>query len=234
VGRRLVIGAAVLGKSQTLMSRERQLSNQEFVDLSDSVIGDLTWIRDADLGHIDEGGLRELSARLRRLLVDGTLQRYRRAKGLKGEPRITSPALPPNIGNRVSFSQSGGVTRNGLTIAGIRTFNRALSPDKIDVFYKNSGGVPPQREQVISNWLSSPCMKIGSTSVTRRDVIKYVANKLGGVHLDSSRNSKSDLGYIALDTARNGVRIANLDSVYAELTAIGQHFSQSTEIESLL
>ena len=101
------------------------------------------------------------------------------------------------------------------------------------MFQKQSSG-PEQKTAVLSNWLSSTCLIVNGVSVSRRDVVKYVANKLGGVHVDPSRNSKGDQGYIALDEARNGVRVLDLDSVYAELTAIGQQFAKAIESESLV
>jgi len=69
------------------VSNKHQLQGRELADLTDSVLGDLAWLRDTDLKSADEGALRDLSARLRRLLIDGggTLQRLRRANGLRGE-----------------------------------------------------------------------------------------------------------------------------------------------------
>ncbi len=51
-------------------------------------------------------------------------------------------------------------------------------------------------------------------------MVKYVANKLGGVHLDESRNPSTEPPYVALDTAR--LKLLDLDAVYAQLTALGQ------------
>jgi hypothetical protein len=98
--------------------------------------------------------------------------------------------------------------------------------------FKQQGREPPQKEQVVSNWLSSPCMKIDGVVITRRDIVRYVANKLGGVHLDTKRNEIKDMGFLALDRVRNGVRVIDLDAVYAEMTAIGQQFAKAIDSAS--
>jgi hypothetical protein len=67
------------------MTAKRQLGRQKLKDLSDSVHGDPGWLRGTDLSVVGEEHLREMSARLRRLLIDGTLQKLRRARGLKRE-----------------------------------------------------------------------------------------------------------------------------------------------------
>jgi len=86
------------------MTTKHYLEARELADLSASVLGDLTWLRNSDLNTADEAQLRELSARLRRLLVDGSLQRLRKAKGIKGEPRVTSPVPPNAAGTDVVFA----------------------------------------------------------------------------------------------------------------------------------
>jgi hypothetical protein len=74
------------------------------------------------------------------------------------------------------------------------------------------------------------CMKVGAVFGTRRDVIVFVANKLGGVHVDSKRNPDKDAAYIALDQARqSGVGIVNRDTVYTEVNAIGQQLRDCAE-----
>jgi hypothetical protein len=215
------------------VTTKHHLEAQELADLSASVLGDLAWLRNGDLNTADEAELRELSGRLRRLLVEGSLQRLRKARGMKGEPRITSPVLPDATGPDVGLTQAGGVTRAGAKVTGARIWNRALSAAEIKAEYELHKEGPATRDQTLSNWLSSTSFKVGNVSVTRRDVICYVANKLGGVHLDAERNSTKDAAYIALDQAREALRILDLDSVYAELAAIGQQLLDSPEVLAL-
>ena len=64
---------------------------------------------------------------------------------------------------------------------------------------KEQGGSIPIVEQLdfqfirgmsLDAWLESPAGLIMNASVTRRDIIKYVANKRGGAHYDPSREGK--------------------------------------------
>ena len=210
-----------------------QPTPQQLRDLGDSVLGDLRWIDTANLQHADDGTLRELSARLRRLLVDGggTLQRYRRAIGLRGEPRVSFTDFP--VDEMATFSQSAGARRAGGIVGGLQFFNRALTPEEIEAHYEQGKGMNA-RHLPLSKWLNGRCMTISGVAVTRRDVINYVANKLGGVHLDHARNAKTAPGFIALDAARSTFRVGDQDAAYAELTAIGQQFGESAEVRDLL
>jgi hypothetical protein len=74
------------------------LTSEQPDDLIASVVGDLRALRDSDLEHPSEPVLRDVSARLRRLLHDRTLHQLRKANGLKGGPRILAPALPDGGG----------------------------------------------------------------------------------------------------------------------------------------
>ncbi len=205
----------------------------ELLALTESVREDVAWLRSIDLTQVGEAELKQISARLRRLLIDDrpTLQRLRKAKGLKGEPRILSPTLDSAPG--AVFSQNAGATRDGLTVQNVNFYNRAMTPEEIKARYEASTGRPADRESTLSNWLSSPTMTIGGVAVTRRDVVKFVANKLGGVHLDSRRDSAKEPGYVALDEAQASVRISDLDAVYAELAAIAQQLLASPQVEEL-
>jgi hypothetical protein len=213
------------------MANRHQLSALELANLEQSVLGDLLWLQNDDLAAVDEAHLRELSAKLRRLLVEGTLQQLRKAQGIRGEPKITSSAFPLEPGSIIS--QSGGMTRGQMTVGGFQGFNRAMSPEEIKSRFEAWRDSPKTRVQTLSNWLSSSCMTVGKVAVSRRIVIQYVANKLGGVHLDPKRNPAKDAAYIALDDARNGVRVLDLDLVYGELTAIGQQLRDSKEVREL-
>jgi len=124
--------------------------------------------------------------------------------------------------------------RQGGKVAHTAFVNRAMSPEEIKARYEAMKDGPQPVERTLSNWLSCGCMRIEGVVVTRRDVIKFVANKLGGVHVDASRNKKDDAGYVALDKAREAHRTLDLDSVYGQLTAIGQQLWASPEVQAML
>src|SRR5437868_2137012 len=116
------------------------MDHRAVLDLHASVTSDLRWLLDADLTQVDEATLRELSARLRRLLVDGTLQRLRKqVLGLRGEVRVTlegPDALSPSFRDGATFWQAGGGNRGGVQIAGVQFWDRALSPEEVKAQYE--------------------------------------------------------------------------------------------------
>lgn len=145
-------------------------------------------------------------------------------------------------GEGLTFAQSGGAKRGGMTVAGIPVWNRVLSDEEIRERYEAgenaalSEATRPMATQRarLSEWLSAKCMIVAGVSVTRRDLIQHVANKLGGVHLDSRRDPTKQPGYLALDDARSRMRTMDLDVVYAELASITQDFLASSEVRALL
>ncbi len=204
-------------------------------DLADSVLGDLKWLRDADLSGGDEVLLRELSARLRRLLVEGNLQLFRKQVcNCRGEPRIVAPPPLDPVTSDVTHAQVGGAQRAGLTVEGVTVWNRALSAEEIKARYEAGLKIRSQPRQLrLSDWLSETCLQVTGVGASRRDVIKFVANKLGGVHVDPRREPAKSPVYGALDEARESIRVADLDAVYHELASIGQQLVAAHDIRAL-
>ena len=62
----------------------------------------------------------------------------------------------------------------------------------------------PIKDYRLSEFLSTPTLIVVGHSLSRRQLIKYVANKLGGVHYDTSRNRSEDR---ELEVARQAPRI---------------------------
>jgi hypothetical protein len=87
--------------------------------------------------------------------------------------------------------------------------------------------------QPISKFLGSSFALILGTEVTRRDVIRYVANKLGGAHFDPSRNRKGDDRVELLDIfAKTRLEIAGqrpFNAVYVELLSIAEYLAESSD-----
>jgi hypothetical protein len=90
-------------------------------------------------------------------------------------------------------------------------------------------------EYPLPNFLSSSSALILGTEVSRGQVVKYVANKLGGAHFDPSRGRKGDDRLKPLDSLVNmrleipGVRSFN--AVYVELLSIAEYLAQSSDAQ---
>jgi hypothetical protein len=72
--------------------------------------------------------------------------------------------------------------------------------------------------------------------VRRHLVIKYVANKLGGIHLDPKRDLKKDeeVGFSLLDQIADTYQVAGKQAIYFELLSIGQSISASPDVDRFL
>jgi hypothetical protein len=193
---------------------------------------DLRWLREEWDEEIDDDSLRRSSSVLRRLLVDGELGRSWRTLGLDKQPIITAPSLEAFLKGvpilMVEWAQAGGARYHGMEVSGTLEFAGLLPPRKLD---------DPTRSFSLKKFLESSCVVTKGTLISRRVLVKYVANKLGGVHsVDSSRSRRSpdERGYQALDGIRGVYKVADKDSLYFELLSIGQCLASSPDVEGLL
>jgi hypothetical protein len=153
--------------------------------------------------------------------------------GEKGEPKIEAVDLAHALAglryDLIEFASAGGGESGGVFVAGAFVYRDAM-PDW-QIKERSAGGEPPRRVYSLSPFLASPAVVINGHVVKRRDVVKYVANKLGGAHLDSSRKSTEDT-YRLLDSAVT-VEIAGKSAVYFELVSIGQAVARSEDARRL-
>ena len=135
--------------------------------------------------NIEDDALRRGSTVLRRLLVDGDLQRAWRVAGFERTPRITCSTLRPILRSepldKIAFAAAGGAKYQGAELRGALMVNYAKLPDQVKSDYES--GVPS--EQVpLKDFIESACIVVKGQIVARCVLIKYVANKLGGAHHD--------------------------------------------------
>jgi hypothetical protein len=77
---------------------------------------------------------------------------------------------------------------------------------------------------------------ISRLKINREEVIKYITNKRGGAHFDSSRNistGDSEKKYSLLDNIHMSTSIADKNAVYYELLSIGQRLIASHDVERI-
>jgi hypothetical protein len=69
---------------------------------------------------------------------------------------------------------------------------------------------------------------------SRAQVVKYVANKLGGAHFDTRRgHRKEDPDFILLDKVTPTVHLLDKPAIYFELLSIGQAVAGSHDLYDL-
>lgn len=201
---------------------------------------DLTFLSTKWNQAIDDVSLRIASPILRRLLIDGMLTKA--ANMLNMQIEITVPLVSragsfENLRN-VEFYQCGGAKYKGMIIQSVSMFNKALSPQEIkELYQRNKDKFDKTCPVNISVFLKQPSFVIRGTTINREEVIKYVANKLGGAHYDSKRKIAGDTSkitlehkYALMDMVHNGMIVASKDAIYYELLSIGQTLINSRDV----
>jgi hypothetical protein len=196
------------------------------LELVTTVASDLRFLASTWGTQVDDDSLRRGSAQLRVLLVDGALQRAWKALGFDREPIIKGPQLEPflNVNADIEFALAGGGNYEGVQGA-FAIFNKgsmpAIDPPNADLEYAFG----------LKRFGESCSMFVNGLRVSRRDVVKYVANKLGGAHLDFSRTEEKSA---ALRSMEARFKYFGKNAVYFELLSIGQLIAQSASVQRFL
>jgi hypothetical protein len=204
-------------------------------DLLDIVTADLVFLREEWDEEVDDHSLRRSSTILRRLLVDNELQRAWKAAHFEKEPIIEASTLQKIIGvtplDKVVFAAAGGARYKGAELRGVIMRNYALTPEEIK---KESEHGVPSASFGLHAFIEAPCVIIKENLISRRILIKYVSNKLGGAHHDSKRGkTEEELVFSLLDGTQQ-YRLLNKPAVYFELLSAGQAIARSGDVARLI
>jgi len=171
---------------------------------------------------------------LRRLLIEDNLGRVWREVGFTKQPRILSNTLD-TIGceKSVFFAQAGGAHHKGVQVGPVR-MGYGDVPKKLVM----GTGKPTKKPLFLSDFLASTCIIVNGIEISRHDLILYIANTLGGIHLDWDRGfTKSErlkAKFEGLDVHYKTGETANKESIYYELLSIGQNLANSRDISKLI
>lgn len=208
------------------------------IKLLETVTKDLTWLSTEWNQDIDNDSLRRASPILRRLLIDRVLQKA--ARMWKKQIQIMAPlvCLPETFGNLrdIEFYACGGAKYKGMIVrsSSLMYSNKPISQQEITKFHeamKASVGKSPVK---ISVFLKRPSFVIKGTVVNHEEVIKYVANKLGGVHYDSQRRiNLLEHKYALMDKVHDRVKLAGKNAIYYEFLSIGRVVINSRDVQEL-
>lgn len=180
---------------------------RQAVSVVDVVKSDLGWlVRGFEHGTRDRDELRRSSAVVRRLLVDGSLQQARKMARADGQPRMDMYPLSQML----DLTDLADVEL--VAAAGCRIERRLLGPFSVGPQHFAMPSPPFVESLPLPQFMKSPCIVAKGTAVTRNQVVKYVANKLGGVHFDGSKRRKGD-EYIEQLEALDGFMIVQPVSV---------------------
>lgn len=207
-------------------------------ELLQYVYDELLFIQNNWDNKIEDSNLRRNSNILRELLVNGKLLRAWKEIGFARQPTIITPTLELVIGffglEKIVFAMAGEGTFGGATISEFLILNYTMSAEEVKILHdldKNS-----DVNMGLAEFLNKPCIIKNSITINRLEVINYVANKLGGTHLDFKRNLKKlkEQKYLVLDSIRySELRIIDKDPIYLQLLSIGQMIANSKSVEKL-
>jgi hypothetical protein len=93
---------------------------------------------------------------------------------------------------------------------------------------KEMAAVQEEKRLTISKYLKSASAIVGGQIISRRDIIEYVANKLGGAHFDSRRSDR-EIKYHLLD--ENHVQAGGFPAAFVELLAIVKTLANSADAD---
>lgn len=168
---------------------------------------------------------------LRNLLIEDWFAKAWRALGQPDQPEIEAVDLEAAIAGydvrRVRFASAGGGDSHGMTISGALFYEGAAPPAAL-----NRSSDPPVRTFRLSKFREATSLVIDGQRIKRGDVVKFVANKLGGAHFDR-RRKQSAIVYGLMDQARSRVSMAGKSLVYFELVSIGQAIARADSAHHL-
>ena len=206
-------------------------------ELVEGVISDLQYLQDEWKQDVDDDSLRRSSPILRRLLVENALQRAWKGVGFKNEPKVNCMSLSSFLSRfdkrRIIMAVVGGAITKAAQIAGFNILKPGMSEE--EVVRESDYGLPDEILG-LKGFIECPCIIVKGKVIVHRVLIKYIANKLGGVHFDSIRKGqhKEDQLYRALDQIKDTDYLLDRQAIYYEYLSIGQALVNSEDIKKLL
>lgn len=209
------------------------------------VAEDLKFLKDEWDEEISDASLRISSVILRRLLVENEYGKAWRTKiiGFDKQPSITAVDSDEYMmGNnqqypieKISIAVMGGAVYKGVMLQGFQYKNYAETPENVSKEYERKKYITDNpRKYMLSDFLNSTSCIIYGQKINRREIIQYVTNKKGGVHIDFQRNRQLDEKFKLIDKSYSSLSLANKDYVYYELLSIGQAVANSEDAKSFV
>jgi hypothetical protein len=93
---------------------------------------------------------------------------------------------------------------------------------------------PGERLYSLSEYMSSLSGYIDPHTFTRRDVIKYIANVKGGVHLSAKQRKHEEKLIARVGKIEKRISIYTTDGLLFELVAIAQAVARSTDAKEYI
>jgi hypothetical protein len=187
--------------------------------------------------QISNAEIRRGTAILRRLLVEDTYRAAWRTIGEAKQPTLLAVDLSQMLGGKsheVVYALAGGALFRGLHMACLmlNKGSHAIGGEPPKPIRDN--GYPFERLFTISEYLPSLSGIVEGRSFNRREVIKYIANVKGGIHLSAkARKAEKDL-ISRLGKIEKKILVHNSDGLLVEAVAIAQALGGSSDAKSFI
>ncbi len=187
--------------------------------------------------EITAAEIRRGTAVLRRLLVEDAYGTAWRAIGQAKQPSLIAVDLDLMLGNdsnKVVYALAGGAHFRGMQMA-CMLLNKGATPiggsppEPI-----RSDGYPFERVFTLSEYLSSNAGVVEGRSFNRREVIKFLANVKGGVHLSAQQRKTEEKLIARLGKIEKKMMIHNADGLLVEAVAIAQALGSSADAKTYI
>lgn len=207
-----------------------------------TILEDILHLENSITINSSDPDIRHSSAIVRRFLIEGALVKAASLYDRKIRIIVSEHCFPENnpIGLEADiFWWPPTDSSSAFPLNSFQMFSRRLSGDEMKAL--SDIATDHKRKKVISidRFLSLPSFTFKGKAISRRSLIKYVANKLGGVHLDSSRkepaaelHSDEDL-YPLLESYDSTMRLMDRRLVYIEMLQIISSVIKSRDIQKL-
>ena len=186
---------------------------------------------------ISNADIRRGTAILRRLLVEDAYGLAWRAIGESKQPTLHAIDLSLLIGNdahKVVYALAGGAIFRGMQIAIIvvNHGNNAIGgmpPEAI-----REDGYPFERIFTLSEYLSSASGLVHGKYFNRRELIKYLANVKGGVHLSPQQRKAEQKLIDRIGKIEKKLMVHNSDGLLVEAVACAQGLGNSEDAQHFI
>ena len=225
-------------------SRIRKVTESEIPEFLRLVKDDIAFLRSLNFREPSRTDVRLASGVLRRLLYEELLKAAWAICGFEEDLRINATDLDAMIGELprryIHYAYAGGAKTKGAQHCGYMLLvvpKEEVSPEgpkrTAEELHKHfSAG--KRRDFSLSDFNASACVVSGEAGVSRLGIVRYVSNKLGGVHWDNERGGWSEpVGsrHRLLDEAH--IVVGRLPAALYEVLSIAQAVAESVDVKTL-
>jgi len=193
----------------------------EDIQLINTVNAHLRQVANSSTYNSDEATLTVITGSLRFLLADGNLARAWHLSNIRGPMTFrTSCIVSTGTGEVVAFCGGGDILPG---IPGAVSWNAETREKVLD----------------LNTFCRAVRIQVGSEKISTVELIQYVANALGGSHLDpfgkASKKPKAETlrKLMSGEIEMSGIRINDRNLVHHEILSIGQILIRSPEVAAL-